>query len=87
MTRRKMLRTMYTEKATVRIGKQGPTDLLINEISKQLDKRETVKVKLLKTALINEDAKEIAQKIADETQSEIIELRGHTFTVYRPKKS
>lgn len=75
------------EDATVRIGKKGPTTFLIDEIAKQLDKRKTVKVKVLNTALRGEKTEEIAQKIASETCSEITELRGHTFIIHKPKKS
>jgi len=78
---------MSLEDATVRIGKKGLTTFLIDEIDKQLDKRKTVKIKVLNTALRGEKTEEIAQKIASETCSEITELRGHTFIVHRPKKS
>ena len=77
---------MTLEKPTIRVGKKGATDLLVREIDKQLDKREVVKVKVLKTALTDEDTEEISQKVAKETDSEIIHLRGHTFTLYRPKE-
>ena len=29
---------------------------------------------------------EIAQKAAEATESLIVQVRGHTFTLYRPKK-
>ncbi len=75
------------EKSTVRIGKLGLTVPLIGEVSKQLDKRKTIKVKVLKTALIGEEVRNIALKIAEETQSRLVELRGHTFTLVKSKKS
>ncbi len=75
------------EKPTVNIGKKGPTDLLVNEISKRLDKRKVVKVKILKTALIDQEVEKIAWKVAEETGSKIVQLRGHTFTLYRSKKA
>ncbi|MCW4019904.1 MAG: YhbY family RNA-binding protein [Candidatus Bathyarchaeota archaeon] len=74
------------EKPTVRIGKKGPTEFLVGEIGKQLDKRKVVKVKILKTALESVDAEEIAQKVAEATESNIVSLRGHTFTLHKPKK-
>lgn len=91
MNKRRMRRAKYLEatleKPTLRIGKKGATDLLVREVDRQLDKKESVKVKVLKTALTDEDIHEIAQKVARETDSEIIHLRGHTFTLYRPKRS
>ena len=68
-----------TEKPTVWVGKEGTTTQIINEISKQLDKREMIKAKILRTALKDEEAKSIATKVAQQTDSQLIEVRGHTF--------
>jgi len=72
------------EKPTIRVGKKGATDFLVREIDRQLDKSEVVKV--LKTALIDENIDEMAEKVAKETDSRIVRLRGHTVTLYRPKR-
>jgi RNA-binding protein len=80
-------RERTARKPTVRVGKKGPTYFLVNEISRQLDKRRIIKVKILKTALANGEAKEISQRIAKQTLSEIVQLRGHTFTLRKPQKS
>ncbi|MEM2914906.1 MAG: YhbY family RNA-binding protein [Candidatus Bathyarchaeia archaeon] len=87
MTKPKILIWTPSEEPTVWIGKKGFAASLINEVSKQLDKRETVKVRVLRTALMNENAKEIAQKIAEETRSEIVAIRGHTFIIHKSKKN
>jgi len=71
----------------VRIGKKGVTTALIQEISKNLEKRGIVKVRILKTGLGNRTAKEIAEEIAGATGSIILQLRGHTFTLRKFKKS
>jgi RNA-binding protein len=76
-----------TEKPEVMIGKNGPTDFLVNEISKRLDHRKVVKVKILKSALVNTRTEVIAHKISDATGARIVEIRGHTFTLYRSKKN
>jgi RNA-binding protein len=75
------------EKPEVIIGKNGPTDFLVNEISKRLNHRKVVKVKILKSALVYLRAEEIAHKISDATGARIIEIRGHTFTLHRSKKN
>lgn len=75
------------ERATVNIGKKGSTDFLMNEIFRRLKQRKVVKVRILKTALIGHEAKEMARKVAEETGSRIVEIRGHTFTLHRPKRS
>jgi putative YhbY family RNA-binding protein len=72
------------EKPAIRIGKNGTTQQLLKEIQKQLDKQETVKVKILKTALSDSETKQIASKIADQTAATLTDIRGHTFTLYKP---
>ncbi len=75
-----------SEAATVRIGKKGVTEPLILEISKNLRKKGIVKVKILKTGLGGRKAKDIAEELAKATDSKIIQIRGHTFTLCKPKK-
>lgn len=75
------------ESTTVRIGKKGVTDSFIGEVSKNLKKRETVRVKILKAGLGDHTAKEIAEDVAEATGSTIVQLRGHTFTLRKSKKS
>ncbi|MEM2320933.1 MAG: YhbY family RNA-binding protein [Candidatus Bathyarchaeia archaeon] len=72
--------------ATVRIGKRGITEAQVKEISKQLDAKRKVKVKVLRSALMESSIEEIAQKVSSETGSKIIQVIGHTFTLYKPKK-
>jgi RNA-binding protein len=84
--KRRIKRKIGAEKPTVWVGKEGATTQIINEISKQLDKREMVKAKILRTALKEEEAKSIAAKIAQQTDSQLIEVRGHTFLLYKRKR-
>ena len=78
-------RALSAERPTVHIGKEGATTQIINEVAKQLDTREMIKAKILKTALKDEEAKTIAAKIAEQTESELVEVRGHTFLLYKRK--
>jgi RNA-binding protein len=75
------------EKPVVIIGKKGPTDLSINEILKNLNRRKVVKVKILKSALSDTRTDDIAHTISEATGARIVEIRGHTFTLYLPKKN
>jgi len=84
--KRRIKRKLGDEKPTVWVGKEGTTTQIINEISKQLDTRQMVKAKILRTALKDEEAKNIAAKIAQQTESFLIEVRGHTFILYKRKK-
>ena len=79
-------RDLALEMPTVRIGKRGTTEPILQEISRHLDKREMVKVKILKTALASEDVREVAKRVVAETDSELVQLRGHTLILYRPKR-
>ena len=59
---------------------------LLGHISRQLEAREIVKVKAQKTSLENSDVTKVAHQIADATDSEIVDIRGRTFTVYKQKR-
>jgi RNA-binding protein len=84
--KRRIKHELSAEKPTIWIGKGGVTLQIANEIDRQLNQREVVKVKILKTALHEEEAKTLASKIASETSSTLIEVRGHTFMLYRRRK-
>jgi RNA-binding protein len=84
--KRRIKRELSAEKPTVWVGKEGATQQIVNEISRQLDKREIVKAKILKSALRDEEAKSVASKIAKQTDSSLIEVRGHTFLLYKRRK-
>ncbi len=73
-------------KPTIRIGKRGVTDEQIKEILKQLEARKTIKIKVLKSALVNDTVENIAKKISMETGAKIIQVIGHTFTLFKPRR-
>jgi RNA-binding protein len=83
--KRRIKRALSAERPTVHVGKEGATTQIINEVAKQLDTREMIKAKILRTALKDEEAKTIAAKIAEQTESQLIEVRGHTFLLYKRK--
>ena len=82
--RRFVMRQLGDADATVRIGKSGISAELILEIQKQLEKNKMVKAKILQTALLEHEAKQIAQDIARQTCATLVEVRGHTFILYKP---
>jgi len=79
-------REMCDEKPTIWIGRNGVTDDLVKEILKQLDKNEVVKMKMQKSALRDEDAEDLIRKVVQETDSTLIDQRGHVFILYRRRK-
>lgn len=82
----KSLRRTTSLKPTAHIGKRGVTETQVREIAKQLEARRKVKVKVLKSALVECSVEEIARRIAQETGSRIVQIIGHTFTLYKPKR-
>ena len=84
--KRRIKRRLNVERPTVWIGKEGASSRIQNEICRQLEKKKMVKVKMLKTALGDEEAAYVASKIAQQTESTLIDVRGHTFILYRERK-
>ena len=82
----RMKRELSLEQPTIWVGKDGASPQTMNEISRQLEKRKTVKVQILKSALEDESAKGIALKTAQQTESTLIDVRGHTFILHKPRK-
>ena len=74
------------EKPTIWIGKSGVSQELLNEIEKQLDKKEMVKIKILKSALKENETKQLASRIAEQTEASLVEVRGHTLMLYKHRK-
>jgi RNA-binding protein len=84
--RRSIKKNVGLEKPTVWVGKEGSTDDIVNEINRQLEQHGAVKAKVLQTALKSEEMKNLATKIANETCATLIEVRGHTFILHKPRK-
>jgi RNA-binding protein len=79
-------RTLSEESPTILVGKGGVSEEVLKEVEKQLEKRKMVKVKLLGTALKGGETKQIAARIAERTEALLVEVRGHTFMLYRRRK-
>ena len=63
------------------IGKDDVGPALIEAVDTALEKRELIKLSILQTATIT--AKEAAQRIAAETNAEIVQCIGRRFVLYR----
>ena len=82
----RMKRELSGEKPTLWVGKEGASPGMINEISRQLESRKIVKVRILTSALKDMRARDIALETAQQTESTLIDVRGHTFTLHKPRK-
>ena len=85
--RRRLASAMTQEKPTVWVGKSGVSEGLIEEVSKQLDARRAIKVKVQRSLLARYTVREVAMMVAERTGAELIEVRGRTFVLYRRKRS
>lgn len=84
--KRRIKHRLSAEKPTIWIGKGGVSEELLKEIDKQLDKKEMVKIKILKSAIGENEARELALLITGQTGASLVEVRGHTFMLYRRHK-
>lgn len=85
-TKRRVKKRLSAEKPTIWVGKAGVSQELLKEVDKQLDKNEMVKVRILKSALESGKTREVVAKIAEQTQSSLVEVRGNTFMLYKRRK-
>jgi len=69
--------------ATVWLGKEGASEALMKQVENQLKTHELVKVKIQKSALSEAGTTDFAEKVAASTGSMLVEVLGHTFTVYK----
>lgn len=83
MNRQEHRKSATALEPALQIGKSG-TGAVVEELKTQLKKLKLVKVKFLKSAYFEGDKNELAEKLANLTGSELIEIRGNT-AVYRRK--
>jgi len=88
-----LIRALVSDKdiVVVRVGKRGVTDELIAEIDNVLRSQGIVKVKLLKnfreTFEVDREVKEeLANALAKKLNATIVELRGYTVVLKRPRR-
>jgi RNA-binding protein len=85
--RRRIKREFTDKRPTIWVGKGGVTPHITDEVHRQLEKKGIVKAKILKSALRDEKTEIVASQIARQTNSSLIEVRGHTFLLYRSRKN
>lgn len=66
------------------VGKGGVTPELTASIDSALEAREMIKANVLDNNLL--DAREVGQMIADRTHSEVVQVIGNKFVLYRESK-
>lgn len=74
-----------TIKPVLQVGKHGITENYIDSVNTQLDAHELIKVSVLQNVV--EDKKQIAQQIAEATNSELVQIIGNQLIFYRDSKA
>jgi len=75
-------------KPNIRIGKKGLSDNLILEVKKSFKNNKIVKIRLLKSFPIESKGAltELARIISQKTGSEVIQIIGNSFSLYKEKQ-
>ena len=68
---------------TINIGKAGVNDNVIEEIKRQLEANEIVKLKFAKN--IARDKDDYIDEIVAKTRAKLIDVRGHVAVIYKKK--
>ncbi len=64
---------------TLRIGKSGVSENLLDEIKNQLKKHKILNVRILRSAREKEDREKIAQEVSKGVKAKLVRIRGNTF--------
>ncbi|MGD9676752.1 MAG: ribosome assembly RNA-binding protein YhbY [Vulcanibacillus sp.] len=68
----------------VQVGKGGVNDNMIKQIDELLEKRELLKVSILKNS--TEEPSDAAQAFVEGTNAELVQIIGHTIVLYKESK-
>ncbi|GFI30906.1 MAG: ribosome assembly RNA-binding protein YhbY [Lachnospiraceae bacterium] len=66
------------------VGKASLTPELVNAVSEALEKRELIKLSVLKNCF--DDPNELADTMAERTKSQVVQVIGKKIILYRPAK-
>ena len=71
-------------KPVIQVGKEGISEKVLSSISKALDDHELIKVTILENSDL--DRKEASQIISENTDSELVQVLGRKFLLYKKNK-
>ena len=80
---KKELMNRALDAMTINIGKSGVNDNVIEEIKRQLENNEIVKLKFAKN--IAKDKDKYIDEIVSKTRAKLIDVRGHVAVIYKKK--
>lgn len=68
----------------IQVGKAGLTPELTETVGEAFNKNELIKISVLKNCM--DDPREIAEIVADRTHSQVVQVIGKKFVLYKPDK-
>jgi len=79
---RAYLRSLANDIDTImQVGKGGVSPAMVNTVSDALEARELIKIKMLENCELS--VREVADTIAGRTKSEVVQVIGTRFVLYR----
>ncbi|MCO5385743.1 MAG: ribosome assembly RNA-binding protein YhbY [Desulfosporosinus sp.] len=82
---KRYLRAMGNEMVPIlQVGKGGITESVITQTNQTIDARELIKGRVLQNCM--EEPKSVATELADQTGSELVQVIGRNFLLYKPSK-
>lgn len=81
---KELIKKAKANHADIRIGKNGLSEGVINEIKRRLKEHKVIKVKI---GIDVEDRREFAKKVAEIVNAKLIEVRGYTFILAKKDDS
>lgn len=83
---RAQLRAMANEMETIlQIGKMGINENTVKQVNDALEARELIKLRILETCPTT--VRETADTLATETQSDVVQVIGSRFILYKESKN
>lgn len=73
-------------KPVVMIGKNGITESVIEEIKSSIEHHELIKVKVKAKAEDREQRDELAQYLAEQSESTVVQFLGNNLTLFKQAK-
>lgn len=74
-----------TYEAIMQVGKSSVTPEVVNAVAEALEKRELIKISVLKNCA--DDPKDLAQIISERTRSQIVQVIGKKIILYKPNSN
>ncbi len=74
----------HSLKDVVHVGKEGVSEGIIGALEEALETHELIKIRLLETA--GEDRHGMAEELAQQSKSDLVQVLGRTVLLYRARK-